>query len=89
MADKSVQIKKSLTELYDLVIKLNDDLNDPKIVTNWLTFITCPRIETSDFCMTEFLENKLTLPKLQRIVDLTADTKALVVEDDDEEEVVV
>ena len=87
--NKSVQIDElviKLTKLYDLVVKLNDDLNDPKIVVNWLTFINCPRTETSDFCMAEFLEKNLSLPSLQEILDLTADTKALVVEDEDGDE---
>ena len=75
----SDEMKDMINKLFELVVELNDDLNDREKVVDWLTFISCPRIhpsETSNFCMTEFLQNNLSLLKIQQIIDLTDDLRA-------------
>lgn len=78
MAAESAQLKKSINELFELVVKLNDDLYDREKVVDWLTFISCPKNKTPDFCMTEFLQNNLSLPKIQQILDRTDDIRAMI-----------
>lgn len=76
MTEKVAIDKQKLDQLFKLLDNLCYDIHDRDSVIDWLTFICCPRTETSNFCMTEFLENQLTLFPIVKITDLVADLRA-------------